>query len=74
MYDKLASSNMVRGKPTEEEIEEQKKQQKMRASISRASRRSGKITKKEGKVSKAKAKTKTPRSQKKAATVRKSRY
>jgi len=72
MYDKLASSNMVRGKPTEEEIEEQKKQQKMRASISRASRRSGKITKKEGKVSK--AKTKTPRSQKKAATVRKSRY
>jgi len=28
MYDKLASSNMVRGKPTEEEIEEQKNNKK----------------------------------------------
>ncbi len=43
-------------------------------SASRAARRSGKSIKKEGKVSKAKAKTKTPRSQKKIATVRKSRY
>ena len=56
------------------EIEEQKQQQKIRASASRAARRSGKITKKEGKVSKEKAKTKTPRSQKKIATVKKSRY
>ncbi len=65
---------MVRKKLTKKEIEEQKDQQKTRAKISRASRRSGKITKKEGKVEKSKAKTKTPRSQKKIATVRKSRY
>ena len=65
---------MVRGKLTQEEIEEQKKEQKLRADASRAARRSGKPIKKEGKVSKAKAKTRTPRSQKKVATVRKSRY
>lgn len=65
---------MVRGKLTQKEIEEQKKEQKLRAEASRAARRSGKPIKKEGKVSKAKAKTRTPRSQKKVATVRKSRY
>ncbi len=65
---------MVRRKLTKKEIEEQKKQQKVRISASRAARRSGKSIKKEGKVNKAKAKTKTPRSQKKIATVRKSRY
>jgi len=65
---------VVRRKLTKKEIEEQKKQQKVRISASRAARRSGKSIKKEGKVSKAKAKTKTPRSQKKIATVRKSRY
>lgn len=65
---------MVRGKITQKEIEEQKKEQKLRAEASRAARRSGKPIKKEGKVSKAKAKTRTPRSQKKVATVRKSRY
>ena len=65
---------MVRRKLTKKEIEEQKKQQKVRISASRAARRSGKSIKKEGKVGKAKAKTKTPRSQKKIATVRKSRY
>jgi len=65
---------MQRKKLTQKEIEEQKKQQKVRISITRAARRSGKINKKEGKVSKARAKTKTPRSQKKIATVRKSRY
>lgn len=59
---------------TEEEIKEQKEQQKIRIKVSRAARRSGKISKKEGKVSKSKAKTKTPRSQKKMAAVRKSRY
>jgi hypothetical protein len=63
---------MQRKKLTDKEIEEQKKQQKIRISVSRAARRSGKITKKEGKVNRAKAKT--PRSQKKIATVRKSRY
>ncbi len=65
---------MVRRKLTKKEIEEQKKQQKIRTSVLRAARRSGKSIKKEGKVNKAKAKTKTPRSQKKIATVRKSRY
>ena len=65
---------MVRKKLTKKEIEEQKKQQKIRTSTLRAARRSGKSIKKEGKVSKAGAKTKTPRSQKKIATVRKSRY
>ncbi len=63
---------MQRKKLTDKEIEEQKKQQKIRISVSRAARRSGKINKKEGKVNRAKAKT--PRSQKKIATVRKSRY
>lgn len=65
---------MQRKKLTAKEIEDQKKQQKIRISASRAARRSGKITKKEGKVNSSKAKTKTPRSQKKSATVRKSRY
>ncbi len=65
---------MQRKKLTKKEIEEQKKQQKIRISASRAARRSGKITKKEGKVNRSKAKAKTPRSQKKIATVRKSRY
>ncbi len=65
---------MVRKKLTKKEIEEQKKQQKVRISASRAARRSGKSIKKEGKVSTAKAKTKEARSQKKIATVRKSRY
>ncbi len=65
---------MVRRQLTKKEIEEQKKQQKVRTSVLRAARRSGKSIKKEGKVNKARAKTKTPRSQKKIATVRKSRY
>jgi len=65
---------MQRKKLTKKEIEEQKKQQKIRISASRAARRSGKITKKEGKVNRSKARAKTPRSQKKIATVRKSRY
>ncbi len=65
---------MIRKKLTKKEIEEQKKHQKVRISALRAARRSGKSIKKEGKVSKARAKTKTPRSQKKIATVRKSRY
>ena len=65
---------MARKKLSDDEIEEQNTQQKMRTSMSRAARRSGKINKKEGKVNKAKAKAKTPRSQKKIATVKKSRY
>lgn len=65
---------MARGKLSEEEKEELKKEQKIRADASRAARRSGKSVKREGKVDKSKAKTKTPRSQKKIATVKKSRY
>ena len=65
---------MTRKKLTDEELKEQQEQQKIRISVSRAARRSGKSTKQEGKVSKAGTKTKTPRSQKKSATVKKSRY
>ncbi len=65
---------MVRRNASKEEIEKQKKQHKMRINISKAARRSGKILKEEGKVSKSKAKTKSPRSHKKIATIRKSRY
>ncbi len=64
----------MRRRQTDEEIEKQKKQQKMRISASKAARRSGKVTKKEGKVSKSKGRVKTPRSQKKIATIKKSRY
>ena len=49
---------MVRKKLTKKEIEEQKKQQKVRTSALRAARRSGKSIKKEGKVSKSKGKNK----------------
>ena len=54
IYDETVPIHMVRGKVTDEEKEVQKNQQKMRAKMSRASRRSGKITKKEGKVDKSK--------------------
>ncbi len=64
----------MRRRQTDEEIEKQKKQHKMRISASKAARRSGKVTKREGKVSKSKGKAKTPRSQKKIATIKKSRY
>ena len=64
---------MVQRKPTEKEIREQKEQQKIRIKASRAARRSGKPTKREGKVDSQKAKTKEARSQKKIATVKKSR-
>ena len=64
----------VQRKPTIDEIEKQKENQKMRIRASKSARRSGKINKKEGKVNKSKKRTKNPRSQKKIATVRKSRY
>jgi len=64
----------MRRRQTDEEIEKQKKQQKIRISASKAARRSGKVTKREGKVSKSIGKAKTPRSQKKIATIKKSRY
>ncbi len=65
---------VVRKKLTKAEIEKQKEEQKTRAKGSRAARRSGKSIKLEGKVSKSKAKAKEVRSQKKIATVRKSRH
>jgi len=65
---------MIRRNASVEEIESQKEQQKLRIKITKAARRSGKIRKKEGKVSKAKAKTRTPRSSKKIAAIKKSRY
>jgi len=63
----------MRRRQTDEEIEKQKKQQKIRISASKAARRSGKVTKREGKVSKSKGRAKTPRSQKKIATIKKSK-
>ena len=65
---------MQRKRLTAKEIEEQNERHQVRISVTRAARRSGKIRKKEGKVNKSKAKAKTPRSQKKIATVKKSRY
>lgn len=64
---------MVQRRPTKKEIEEQKEQHKIRAKASRAARRSGKPTKREGKVDKQRAKTKEVRSQKKIATIKKTR-
>ena len=62
---------MVRKKLTNEEIEKQKEEQRIRAKVSRAARRSGKSIKPEGKVTKSNAKTKETRSSKKVAAVRK---
>lgn len=62
---------MMRKKLTEKEKEDQKNQQKIRAELSRAARRSGKSIKPEGKVSKSKAKTTESRSSKKIAAVKK---
>lgn len=62
---------MARKKLTEQEIEQQKEEQKIRAEASRAARRSGKSIKLEGKVTKSKAKTQEARSSKKIAAVRK---
>lgn len=73
MYERMASRYMAR-RQTDEEIEKQKEQHKLRTGAARSARRSGKITKKEGKVEKSRGKTKTPRSQKKIATIKKSRY
>ena len=65
---------MTRRKASDDEIEENKKQEEVRIKAARASRRSGKSIKREGKVGKSKAKAKEPRSQKKIATIKKSRY
>jgi len=51
-----------------------KKDQKLRIKIKRAARRSGKLQEKEGKVSASKTKKKFTISQKRTATIRKSRY
>ena len=61
---------------SQSQIEKNKKNQKMRIKVKKAARRSGKITKQEGKVSQSESKTKVPlkRSQKRTATINKSRY
>jgi len=51
-----------------------KKDQKLRIKIKRAARRSGKLQETEGKVSASKSKKKLKISQKRSATIRKSRY
>lgn len=51
-----------------------KKDQKLRAKIKRAARRSGKLKETEGKVLASKSKKKLTMSQKRSATVKKSRY
>ena len=51
-----------------------KKSQKLRIKLNRAARRSGKPIENEGKVSASKTKKKFKMSQKRAATIRKSRY
>jgi len=51
-----------------------KKDQKLRIKIKRAARRSGKLQETEGKVSASKTKKKFTISQKRSATIRKSRY
>jgi len=51
-----------------------KNDQKLRIKIKRAARRSGKLQEKEGKVSASKTKKKFTISQKRSATIRKSRY
>ncbi len=61
-------------KPTEDEIKKNKKDQKMRIQIKKAARRSGKPLKTEGKVDSSKIKKKFTLSQKRVATVKKSRY
>jgi len=51
-----------------------KKDQKLRIKIKRAARRSGELQEIEGKVSASKSKKKLKMSQKRSATIRKSRY
>ncbi len=51
-----------------------KKNQKLRIKLKKAARRSGKLTEKEGKVLASETKKKFTMSQKRAATIRKSRY
>lgn len=58
---------------TAEEKEQNRKEERMRAKGGRAARRGGRPAKREGKVSKSPARTRTPRSQKKIATVNKRR-
>lgn len=70
----ITKNKPVKRKPTINEIEKKRKNQKLRKRAPKPARRSGKINKKEGKVKRTKQRKKTPRSQKKVATVRKSRY
>lgn len=65
---------MVARRQSAKEIEENKKTQKLRIKVKKAARRSGKISKTEGKVDAAKSKKQMNISQKRTATVKKSRY
>ncbi len=65
---------MVRRIATKKQQEENKKNQKMRIKVKKAARRGGKLTKPEGKVEAAKAKKGLKISQKRTATIKKSRY
>jgi len=55
-------------------VKKNTKEQKLRVKLKKAARRSGKVKPVEGKVSNSKTKKKFTISQKRAATIRKSRY
>jgi len=61
-------------KNSDKKINDIQKKQKFRIKVKKAARRSGKITKTEGKVDNARSKKQLNISQKRAATIKKSRY
>ena len=65
---------IVKRSATREEKEKQKRKHKMRIKVLKAARRSGKLSKPEGKITKSKAKKKNTISQRRMATIKKSRY
>lgn len=65
---------MTKRNATPKQIEKNKKNQKMRIKVKRAARRSGKLNDNESKVLVSKTKKKLTVSQKRSATVKKSRY
>lgn len=61
-------------RPSRKETGKDKKDQRLRIKVKRAARRSGQITEKEGKVEAARSKKQLKISQKRMATVKKSRH
>ena len=59
---------------SKKEKEEHKRKHKMRIRVLKAARRSGNISKQEGKVEDARSKKRHPISQRRMATIKKSRY